>query len=120
METVTWFIRGTIEKSDHDLTRLARYRMRKDVKPVEVRLSMSTAPSGSPTKIDIKADGVSIFTDTGVPQVDQLNTFKVHDVFNPTGAATIKAESLVTLTVDAIGSTYGVRDLTVELDLEYV
>jgi len=109
--TYTWHIPGTLESWDKS----ERFLIRAEVEPVEVRLTLGVAPAGAPLRVDILADGVSIFGH-GVPQLDPDTKTCTRRTFGTT-ATSVAAGATLSLAIVDQGNNYSGEDLTVELDV---
>lgn len=120
MRTVTWHFGGLLHSGSHDLRDRrgggAAFRLSQDYYPAEVRLYVDRVPLGSAVVVDINDDGVSIFDNR--PQVDKDTNYKRHRTFKDLGREKIDKDSVLTMDVDQVGSSYPGSGLTVELDLE--
>lgn len=106
--TFVWFVAGDIGVADQQSLTLFN---KKAIIPKSVKLYAETAPTGSALICDIDDDGVSIFSTN--PQIAiSENEGGDSAVIS---AASIAADSKLTLNVDQIGSTIAGADLTVEL-----
>ena len=117
MKTITWHYGGLVQAGSHDLkTRrggAARFRVNKRYKPVEVRLSLASAPKADSLIIDINDDGVSLFDVR--PSLVNGQDYRRWTTFSETGPTRIEDGSFLTLDIDETAA--GAAALTVELDL---
>ena len=118
MKTLTWHYGGLVHAGAHDVRDRrgggAAFRVSAGYYPVEVRLMLDGASKNGPVVVDVKDDGVSLFTAS--PQLDAGATYRTSKTFIETGRVKVEKDSVLTMDVTSAGSS--ATALTVELDLE--
>ena len=119
-KTYTWHYGGLVQAGSHDLKSrrggAARFRVNRRYKPVEVRLSLGSAPEDTQLIIDINDDGESIFDVR--PSLVKGQDYRRWTTFKIATPTRIEDGSFLTLDIDETAG--GAAALTVELDLEEV
>ena len=107
---VTWYFEGQVKAGT---SQGLSFRADADYAPERVTIHAGRAPTGV-IKIDINADGESIFGDI---QPELLSDTIEDDFVFEGSVASIGEGSIVTLDFDAVGSGEPGEDVTIQLDL---
>jgi hypothetical protein len=111
-KTLRWFLEGRARvRTEAGGT----FRMDGDYTPESVRIGLKVACVGdNPTKIDITADGVSIFDSGNEPAITNSQSEKVWTTIPTT---VIREGAIMRLNVPQVAETDPGEDMTVELAL---
>lgn len=113
---LTWFVSGQLSNGVVGTDVSQSYKIPWRVKPVEIWMKATTAPSGQAVLVDINDDGTSILS-TAASLPAGLRESRSHTFVDE---STIEKGSVLTLDVDQVGSLISGANLTVSLELEIV